>query len=278
MNTKDITILAVDTYAHELTRRAIEITLDTIPCREVVVLSDRNIYPDGRWVEINPINIQDYNNIMIKHLWPFVRTEHVLVVQYDGMAINRNNWTDEFLNYDYIGAVWPWDHHPPGFKVGNGGFSLRSRRLIETLKDKRVLLKPDLPMYEDLHIGVFYKDFLTSQGIKIADESVARQFSHEHFAGHHPTFGFHGSFNTPYYLNDQDAEFFIRHLPSWAGEGSQLTVLHFFLNDRDELGRMALELARKAVKNFDEEFEKTVIKSAIETGNKTIYNKIYTKI
>jgi hypothetical protein len=278
MNTKDITILTVDTYAHELTRRAIELTLDQIPCREVVVLSDRNIYPDGRWIDINPIDINDYNDIMVKHLWPFIRTEHVLVVQYDGLAINSQYWTDDFLNYDYIGAIWPWPHHPPGFKVGNGGFSLRSRRLLNALKDKKIVRKHDLPMYEDLYIGVFYKEQLASMGIKIADESVAQKFSHEHFPGRRETFGFHGSFNVPYYLNDRDAEFFINHLPGRVSEGSQLMIMHFFLNNRDDLARMALDLARKSSDNFDQQFKNTIIKTANETGDPTLYDKIYTKL
>lgn len=247
MTTKDITIVAVDTYAHELTRLSIDRTLSVLPCREVLVLSDRNIYPDGRWVEINPIDIIDYSTIMIKHLWPFVRTEHILVVQYDGMAVNADRWTDDFLNYDYIGAVWPFSHHPPGFRVGNGGFSLRSRRLVNALKDKNILLHPNLPAYEDLYIGVHYKQQLVAQGIKIADEPVANQFSHEHFPGLRSTFGFHGSFNVPYYFNDQDAEQFIQLMPGWTSEGSLLMIEHFFLNGRPELGNLAYELACRAV-------------------------------
>lgn len=248
--TKDITIVAVDTYAHDLTRLAIERTLSALPCREVLVLSDQNIYPDGRWVDINPIDIVDYNAIMIKHLWPFVRTKHILIVQYDGMAVNPEYWDDNFLNYDYIGAIWPFPHHPPGFRVGNGGFSLRSRRLLEALKDKNIFLHPDLPMNEDLYIGVHYKKQLVDMGIKIADEATANQFSHEHPPGLQSTFGFHGPFNVPYYFNDADAEKFVKLITGRTSEGSLLMVVHFFLAGRPDLGVMAYDLGCKSVPDF----------------------------
>lgn len=256
--TKDITIVAIDTYAHELTRKAIDRTMQVLPCREVLVLSDRNIYPDGRWVEINPVNIEEYNAMMIKHLWPFIRTEHILVVQYDGMAVNADYWTDDFLNYDYIGAIWPWPHHPPEYKVGNGGFSLRSRRLLNTLKDFRIVLSEQLPMYEDLYIGVHYKKFLQDQGIKIADVATAQQFSHEHFPDARPTFGFHGTFNVPYYLDETATEDFIHLNPSWSSEGSIMMIAHCFRAGKLELGRLALEIARKNNPNTDQKLRSVI--------------------
>lgn len=62
-------------------------------------------------------------------------TPHVLIVQDDGFPLRRG--LDEFVGkYDYVGA--PWVHHntyydlyPYRYCVGNGGFSLRSRRICE---------------------------------------------------------------------------------------------------------------------------------------------------
>lgn len=258
---KDITIVAVDTYAHELTRKAIDRTLQVLPCQEVLVLSDKNIYPDGRWAKINPIDIKDYNTLMLKHLWPLVQTEHILVVQYDGMAINADHWTDDFLNYDYIGAVWPWPHHPPEYKVGNGGFSLRSRRLLNALKDDRVAFKDELSANEDLYIGVYYKQFLQQQGIKFADIATANQFSHEHFPKLEPTFGFHGTFNVPYYLDDATTENFIKLNPSWTSEGSMMMIAHCFIAKKLELGKLALKIAREKNLNTDQQL-RTLLQSA----------------
>lgn len=275
--TKNITIVAVDTYAHDLTKLAIEKTLSVLPCQEVVVLSDRNIFPDGRWVDINPISIEEYNMIMIKHLWPLVRTEHILVVQYDGLATDSAQWSDDFLNYDYIGAVWPWPHHPPGFKVGNGGFSLRSKKLLHTLKDKRVVLHENLPMYEDLYVGVHYKPWLTEQGIRIANEATASKFSHEHHPGYQQTFGFHGTFNVPYYLDDDYCSKFIDLLPSWNSEGTMLMVAHCFQQGKIELGKQAIDQGRRKNNQFDLHLRQILSQHANQFGGenfKTIYTYI----
>lgn len=252
MSDKDITLVAVTSYAFELTKRAIQRTLETLPCREVLVMCNKNIFPDGRWIEINPITIEEYNTIMFKHLWPYIKTDHVLVVQFDGMAVNPEFWDDDFLNFDYIGAVWPWPHHPPEYKVGNGGFSLRSRRLINMLKDKEVVEHRDLPPYEDLYIGVHYKDHLVSRGIKIADIRTASRFSHEHFPDKKDSFGFHGVFNVPYYLSEQETEDFISLMPNWTNESSAMMVPHCFRAGKRELGLLALDIGRKKSKNYDE--------------------------
>jgi hypothetical protein len=61
----------------------------------------------------------------------FLRTSHALIVQWDSWIIDSAQWCEGFLGCDYIGAPWGW--HGDRFEVGNGGFSLRSRRLMEYL-------------------------------------------------------------------------------------------------------------------------------------------------
>jgi hypothetical protein len=51
---------------------------------------------------------------------------HVVLYQSDGFPINVNKWTDEFLDYDYIGLS---DQEN---SIMNGGFSLRSKKLLKT--------------------------------------------------------------------------------------------------------------------------------------------------
>jgi hypothetical protein len=62
----------------------------------------------------------------------------VLLVQWDGYVCNPDAWDPAFLDCDYIGAKWFW--HNDAMRVGNGGFSLRSRRLLEALQDPRIAL------------------------------------------------------------------------------------------------------------------------------------------
>lgn len=61
---------------------------------------------------------------------------HILHCECDGFPINPSLWNTEWLKYDYIGA--PWGHRGCATapilgtnRVGNGGFSLRSRKLLE---------------------------------------------------------------------------------------------------------------------------------------------------
>lgn len=82
-------------------------------------------------------SIDDYNRFMLYQLWQYIETSHCLVVQADGYVLQPRSWRPEFLDYDYIGAPWPLkpDAYIDPFgnhqRVGNGGFSLRSRRLLE---------------------------------------------------------------------------------------------------------------------------------------------------
>ena len=89
-----------------------------------------------------------YSTLMLKGLAPHVETSHALVVQWDGYVVNPDAWTDAFLDVDYCGAPWPWGDDDR--RVGNGGFSLRSRRLIDALASPEVVLRGN----EDETIGV----------------------------------------------------------------------------------------------------------------------------
>ncbi len=127
---------------------------------------------------------------MIKELAPHVDTDFALLVQWDGFVVNADAWSDDFLDYDYIGAKWIF--HTDGHNVGNGGFSLRSRRLLEALRDPHVV--PGA--VEDDAICRTYRTYLeATHGIRFAPEAVADRFSFEASYWTSPPFGFHGLFN-----------------------------------------------------------------------------------
>ena len=90
----------------------------------------------------------------------------------DGFILNPHLWNDEFLNYDYIGA--PWKEHAK-HRVGNGGFCLRSRRLL--------YLSQFIPYYPDAHddelICITYRKFFEDNGIKYAPLELAMKFALE---------------------------------------------------------------------------------------------------
>jgi len=90
-------------------------------------------------VKIPPMNsIDDYSYFMVYELDKYINTSHVLIVQEDGYVVNPDKWDNSFLDYDYIGAPWPLpvdsfsyrDRDGNIQRVGNGGFSLRTKKLL----------------------------------------------------------------------------------------------------------------------------------------------------
>lgn len=117
---------------------------------------------------------EEYSEYCIKELYKHVPTSHLLICQHDGFVNNFKAWDDSWLQYDYIGAPW-W--YNDGMDVGNGGFSLRSKRLMEIVaNDTGIISKHP----EDHVICRTYRKYLESKyGIKFAPVDVAEKFSFE---------------------------------------------------------------------------------------------------
>jgi hypothetical protein len=196
---KNVTIVTIETMFHELGTKALEKTLEHFDPKEVVVFSNKELLPGSRTVHTEPIpTFRQYNELMLKGMLEHINTDHLMFVQWDAMAYDGSKWTDEFLEYDYIGAVWPWQ--PEGLNVGNGGFSLRSRKLLEALQDERIQLTAARNFIaEDVVFGVDHRAMLEEEyGIKYAPTALAQQFSHEIEEGqfhYKPGFAFHGQWN-----------------------------------------------------------------------------------
>ena len=203
-----VTLCAVDCLNPGLALRAIDICGLQCNFGDVLFLSDSasRYELDGcRMVDIPRIgSVAEYSRFVLKELGRYCNTEHVLLVQWDGYIINPQSWRPEFLEYDYIGAPWGWyqDNH----RVGNGGFSLRSRRLLDALLDEGIVdLEP-----EDEAIGRRYRPLLESKyGICFAPEEVAEAFSYETISPKGDPFGFHGLFHIWSVLPQQELEGFI---------------------------------------------------------------------
>jgi len=118
----------------------------------------------------------EYSEFCIKELWKYVETDYALIFQHDGFILNPSAWTDEFLEYDYIGSSW---HHPSSPPIGgNGGFSLRSKRLLEWIGKNYDRIGGKLHP-EDLWICEKARPFLEKEGMKFAPPEVASRFSKE---------------------------------------------------------------------------------------------------
>lgn len=218
-----ITIVAIDTQYPELTRRAIELTQQALPVpSKVLTFSDRPIIDGELRIPIQPMRgTADYNELCLKHLWPFIDTEHYLIVQYDGFAVNKDAWDDRFLDYDYIGAPWPWEREPTN--VGNGGFSLRTKKLVDACRDPVIKQHKEIQygLHEDVVLCRLYRRHLElNYNITYAPTDIASKFSYEQGTRPAQTFGMHGIWNVPLYCSREDTELFLFGVTnsSWSRE------------------------------------------------------------
>jgi len=162
-------------------------------------------YPDIEYVPIKPMNLEEFNKTMIEDLHKHFETTHCLFVQADSFVVNYKLWKDEFLKYDYIGAPWSDELvinenlvlNVKKNPVGNGGFSLRSRKLLQTTaKIDYDSLKFPLKS-EDVVVCHYLYDKMIEEGVKFAPPKLASQFSIENVNNLYgqnldSVFGFHG--------------------------------------------------------------------------------------
>ena len=142
-------------------------------------------YPDIEYVPIEPMtNLNEYSKAMIEDLHKYFKTTHCLVVQADSFVVNHKLWKDEFLKYDYIGAPWSDELvinqnlvlNVKKNPVGNGGFSLRSRKLVQaTAKIDYDSLKLPLKS-EDVVICHYLYDKMIESGVKFALPKLTPEF------------------------------------------------------------------------------------------------------
>ena len=150
------------------------------------------------------IDYKDYSRWMLQELHKYVESDYILTIQYDSCVINGNLWSQDFLTFDYIASPWPnqWIN-----RVGCGGFSLRSRELIElcsTLPYNKTGNK--ILDNEDYHFCMTHYNSLCDKGMKFAPVDLARKFCVEHpipekWHDYHDlstyeSFAFHSEYNT----------------------------------------------------------------------------------
>ena len=188
---RDVTLCCIDCVQPALALRALGISAAQARFGSVLLLSDTAAVAPG--VEVRRIgrlrDAADYSHFVLKRLPEHVATPFVLLVQWDGWVLDGARWEAGFRAFDYIGAPWPWQ--PAWRQVGNGGFSLRSRRLLEVLAEDGFAAGHP----EDEMIGGVWRAALEARGIRFADVAAARRFSVERDPDAAPSFGFHGVFN-----------------------------------------------------------------------------------
>jgi hypothetical protein len=206
----DVTLLTVTSVNVDQTSAAllhcaecIEFGVVEMLCSALPTITDRRV----QYIRIPPIDFLGYSRLMIEALNEYVQTRHCLIVQSDGFILDPKRWHEHFLEYDYIGAPWPEyvAISGPGNRrlrldknsVGNGGFSLRSKKLLEVTSRLR-FDRLNFPLKsEDLLICHYLYDDMRAAGIRFAPPEIAARFSMESPGALYgqaldTVFGFHG--------------------------------------------------------------------------------------
>lgn len=225
----NVSVSCIDTLNYEKSIHAIKRSVETLKQKTFVSrvywYSDVSIGSNILGVPVTHYQIRkmsgqlDYSYNTLKVVPKVCTQDYDIIVQWDGYAVNPDAWTDEFFNYDYIGATWD------DGVVGNGGFSWRSKKLYDTMNKTFILHDykqfdselVDRPMHygedkngrfvpEDVIICRLYKEsFETKFGIKYAPTELADRFSIENHSYISPwtgkpnpwvgkSLGFHGKY------------------------------------------------------------------------------------
>lgn len=215
----NVTLICADGVNVERCIHAANISCRDIEFGAVKILSHLPS-DDPRVIKIRPIaDKKDYSQFILKEIVNYVDTDFLMIFQFDGFPINTKAWDDEFLKWSMVGAPWKFKKEK---RTANGGFSLRSRKMCEAIRDDdAIYLQNDniiTNFAEDHVLFHIYREYLeTNHGVKIAPEEICDKFSIEAWGEKPPlnkyngSFGFHG-FSVDF--NDADLPYIPYKLPN----------------------------------------------------------------
>ena len=123
-----VTLLIVDSVNAKGAINVLEHCKNLCDFGAVKLLTDIEIEYEHK-VTIPKLNsLVAYSIFMLTKCKDYFDTDHVLIVQRDGFILNPESWNPAWLEYDYIAPLFVQVD-----KVGSGGFSLRSKKLMQDI-------------------------------------------------------------------------------------------------------------------------------------------------
>ena len=202
----DVTLVSVTGVNVDAAQRALQQSMQGLRFARVLLISSDPPSvsdPDIERIAIPAMTLAGYSRFILHELHRHIDSAHVLVVQADGYVLNPGRWDPAWLGYDYVGAPWPaiaeldGRRVPLANRVGNGGFSLRSRRLLQLVAAEDSSHVGPVFASEDLFTCFVLYDKLVAAGMRFPTPQVAARFSIETPGATfgqtlRTSFGFHG--------------------------------------------------------------------------------------
>ncbi len=185
-----IDLICIDTLQPEEAFKSLLICNHFFEFGKMIMVSNSVIPNSNRHnikhYHIEHITKKEYSDYCF-HMSDYSDNDFVLIVQHDGFICNPKLWDDDFLKFDYLGAPFnnfamsicsdQFMESPCYNSVGNGGFSLRSKKLLNFMKFISNL--PRIREEEDIVLCIQYYNLAKSMGIKFADKNLSHKFSYE---------------------------------------------------------------------------------------------------
>ena len=203
LNLNNVTLVCVTSYKIEESIISLKHCAKFFNFADVKLITHENINIPGITVEKCPkLDYKGYSEFIIYKLHEHINTDFVLIINWDRFILNPKQWDNKYLDYDYIGALWTHEHNFYDANnneslVGNGGFSLRSKKLLEVASKVNIPWEPREGKYwhEDAWICVKNKHLYEENGCKWAPKNLALKFSIEQGKKTKlESFGCHGKF------------------------------------------------------------------------------------
>lgn len=203
----NVTLLFVETRAHKITARVIADCISKCNFGEILIYTDKPglipVAANVRYIAVPDFpNKKEAGQFYYQFAMHEVRTDFALMLEWDGGIKDVEAWTPEFFNYDYIGAPWKVSPHEENrLDVGNGGFTLMSKRLGEFLFKHA----NEYPSYTDWDVCRKWRPVLEAHhGFKWPSRALATKFSWELTQQPEKVFGFHATFTWPWMLTREE--------------------------------------------------------------------------
>lgn len=179
--------------------------------------------------------------------WDKVQHEKVLYFQQDSWVCNNAEAKlEHFLQYDYVGAPWPANNVPQCNGVGNGGFSLRTVKVMREICARYGRSTENEDVYFCGHLNGW-------KSVDIPSSGVAGDFSAELFDGshNHSPVGIHQAYRFDWFRNDITLR---QNCPGLESLGAANDMNHRYEGSNEEAIKKGFEIVRLVEK--DDEFEK----------------------